>query len=48
MRLRAAASDQFVAYAAWERQVGDPVTVEVPKLAAADTKLDAAEVLARS
>ena len=43
MRSRATGRDQLVADSAREREVGDPVAVQVPELAAADAKLDAAE-----
>lgn len=43
MRSLAAAGDQFVAHAVGERKIGDSVAVEVPELASAEAKLDAAE-----
>ena len=45
MRSGAAGRDQLVAHPARERQVGDPVTVQMPELAAADAELDAAEAM---
>jgi hypothetical protein len=38
-----ALSDQFVAHPAGEREVGDPITVQVAELAAPEAKLDSAE-----
>ncbi len=45
MRSRAAIGDQFVAHAARERKVGDPVAVQVPELASAEAELDATEAM---
>ena len=45
MRPRAAGRDQLIAHPAREREIGDPVTVQMPELAAAHAKLDAAEAM---
>ena len=36
----AAGGDQLVTDAPWKRQIGDPIAVEVAKLAAPETELD--------
>ena len=45
VRLRAAGLDEHVANRALERQVGEPVAVQVPELALAEPELDAAEAV---
>lgn len=42
---RSALGDQLIAHATRERQIGDPVAVQVTELAAADAELDAAEAV---
>ena len=45
MRSGPAGRDELVAHPAGERQIGDPVTVQMPELAAPDAKLDTAEAM---
>jgi hypothetical protein len=48
MRLRSARSDQPVADAARERQVGDPVAMQMAELTPAEKELDAAKPMPAS
>jgi hypothetical protein len=45
MWLSVSASDQFVAHLLWERDVQQPVAVDVPEFPAAQTKLQRAEAV---